>query len=201
MCRLEQQSVERYLDNNFYENVNSPRWREDLRRSLGFCHEHAWLGVEKRLGDALGYSILYRDLIHSILNQWDENKSPRRSLLERVRGALTPRKPCPVCEKRNETREMYLSVLGEQMMTAEMVAALEESDGLCLPHLQRALEQVREEAGVQSLLRVHRQKLEGLGAELSEFIRKNDYQAIEEGFGNEGDAWLRAIGMLVGKRK
>src|SRR5215208_6410682 len=78
ICRLEQQSVERYLDHQFYENVNSPKWREELRASLGFCHEHAWLGVNQRLGDALGYSIIYRDLINSILNHWAEDGGPAR---------------------------------------------------------------------------------------------------------------------------
>ncbi len=76
ICRLEQQSVERYLDNQFYENVNSPRWRDGLRASLGFCHEHAWLGIDKRLGDALGYTIIYRDVVNSVLTQLADSNSP-----------------------------------------------------------------------------------------------------------------------------
>jgi hypothetical protein len=43
LSRLEQQLVERYLDNQFYENVNNPDWRNRLRASHGFCREHAWL--------------------------------------------------------------------------------------------------------------------------------------------------------------
>jgi hypothetical protein len=65
--------VERYLDNQFYENVNSTKWRDQLRASLGFCYEHAWLGVDQRLGDALGYSIIYRDLINSVLRHWKKD--------------------------------------------------------------------------------------------------------------------------------
>ena len=52
VCRVEQENVERFLENQFYENVNSPKWRDKLRGSLGFCHEHAWLAVDRRLGDA-----------------------------------------------------------------------------------------------------------------------------------------------------
>ena len=82
-----------------------------------------------------------------------------------------------------------------------MVNALQASDGLCLPHLRLALEQVREVPLLETLLRIQREKLGGLRAELDEFIRKNDYQYAGEGFGKAGDAWLRAIGMLVGRRQ
>jgi len=217
ICRLEQDSVERYLDNQFYENVNSPKWRDRLRASLGFCREHAWLGVNRRLGDALGYSIIYHDILNSILRHWQDEKSPptrsrsrtsfqrklpetTRNLIERVRTALTPHKACPVCEHRDQTTHTLLSVLVEQLNTPEMAIALQGSEGLCLPHLRQALDQVKNTPDAETLLIVQREKLEGLRAELAEFIRKNDYQVIKEGFGKEGDAWLRAIRRIVGKR-
>jgi hypothetical protein len=218
LCRLEQQSVERYLDNQFYENVNSTKWRDQLRASLGFCYEHAWLGVDQRLGDALGYSIIYRDLINSVLRHWkkDSGSTPTparrpslrrqlpesaRNLIEKVREALIPRKRCPVCEQRDHTARTYISVLLEQLGTPEMISALQASEGLCLPHLHLVLERAKDGPASEQLLDIHRPKLESLRAELEEFIRKNDYQAVNEGIGKEGDAWLRAISMVVGKRK
>ena len=199
ICRLEQQGVERYLDQQFYENVNSPKWREHLRGSLGFCHEHAWLGVDQRLGDALGYSIIYRDLVNSVLKQLET--APARNKSGKIQDTLAPRKHCPVCEQRDHITHTYLKVLAEELKTPEMISALQQSDGLCLPHLRMALAQVRDETARGQLIQIQRQKLEGLRAELDEFIRKNDYQAAQEGFGSEGDAWLRSIGMIVGKRR
>jgi uncharacterized protein DUF6062 len=218
ICRLEQKSVERYLDNQFYENVNSPKWRDRLRASLGFCHEHAWLGVNQRLGDALGYSIIYRDIVNSVLTQLNDNNipapSPRRrtsllrqipeaarNMIAKMLAAFTPRKHCPVCEHRDETTHSTLAVFVEELETPEMMNALQASEGLCLPHLRLALEYVKDLSASEKLLTIHRAKLESLRAELAEFIRKNDYQAIREGFGKEGDAWLRAIGMVAGNRK
>ena len=218
ICRLEQKSVERYLDNQFYENVNSPKWRDRLRASHGFCHEHAWLGVNQRLGDALGYSIIYRDIVNSVLTQLNEKDSPgpsprrqmsllrqvpeaTRKMIAKVLPALTPRKRCPVCEHRDETTHNTLAVLVEELETPEMTNALQASEGLCLPHLRLAFERVKDTSACETLLTIHRAKLESLRAELSEFIRKNDYQAIKEGFGKEGDAWLRAISMITGNRK
>jgi len=60
---------------------------------------------------------------------------------------------------------------------------------------------VKNVSACEKLLVIHREKLESLKAELTEFIRKNDYQFIAEGFGKEGDAWLRAVGLMVGSRK
>ena len=218
VCRLEQQGVERYLDNHFYENVNSPSWRERLRLSLGFCHEHAWLGVNQRLGDALGYAIIYHDILNTILSQWNEDGSSERGLrrwasllqripeqartmVERMLNALTPRKPCPVCEYRDEMTRTILSALVEELKTSEMMEALQASEGLCMPHLRLTLEHIKNRSACEKLLTIHRKKLESLRAELALFIRKNDYQLISEGFGKEGNAWLRAVALIAGSRK
>ena len=218
VCRVEQESVERYLDNQFYESVNSPRWRERLRASLGFCHEHAWLAVEKRLGDALGFTIIYNDIVNSVLKQLEQESSghsqrPARSFLrqlseearrriDKILRSISPRKRCPACEHRDETVRTTLSVLLEALTkTEEMTDALRASDGLCLPHLRLALENIRDAAAFEKLLTMQREKLEGLKGELAEFIRKSDYQLIDKGFGLEGDAWLRAVDLIAGRRK
>jgi len=215
---VEQQSVRRYLDNQFYESVNTTEWRDWLRASLGFCHEHAWFAVNQRLGDALGFSIIYRDIVNSILNQLSEEGSPAstssrwtallrqipeqaRNMIEKMLYALTPRKRCPVCEHRDEVTRTTISVLVEELEKQEMTEALQASHGLCFPHLRLAFEHVRDVSVSEKLLTIHREKLESLRAELGEFIRKNDYQLIEAGFGREGDAWLRAVSTVVGNRK
>jgi hypothetical protein len=218
VCRLEQSSVERYLDSQFYENVNSPKWRDQLRLSLGFCHEHAWLAVNKHLGDALGFSIIYHDIVNSVLKQLNESSTPARpprrwasvlqqvpeqarGMVEKMLSALTPRKHCPACEHRDETTRLTLSTLVKELNTAEVVEALQTSEGLCFPHLRLALKQVKDASTCETLLAIHREKLEDLRTDLAEFIRKNDYQRIGEGFGKEGDAWLRAVSIVTGSRK
>ncbi len=207
VCRLEQRAIERYLENKFYESVNSVTWRDELRQSFGFCHEHTWLAVNGRLGDALGFSIISRDLVNSILKQLNEEGSSsstsgrRTSVLKQILYALTPRKRCPVCEHRDETTRRVISVLVEELDQPNMTDALESSDGLCLPHLRLVLEHAKDTSDYETLIRIHREKLETLRAELDEFIRKSEYKAVKEGFGPEGNAWLRAVSMLTGSRK
>jgi hypothetical protein len=217
ICRLEQRSVERYLDNQFYENVNTPKLRNWLRASLGFCQEHAWLAVDQRLGDALGFAIIYRDVINGILTRLENGvpyRASRRSMtllkripeqvrniVERMLYAFTPQKHCPACQHRDEMTRITISELVKELETPEMANALQVSDGLCVPHLRLALEHVKNVSACEKLLAIHREKLESLKAELTEFIRKNDYQFMAEGFGKEGNAWLRAIGLIAGSRK
>ena len=216
VCRLEQQSVERYLENQFYENVNSPKWRAKLRGSLGFCYEHAWQAVDQRLGDALGFSIIYRDLLNDVIKRLEESNKPTpssrrwtsllrqdrervRTVMEKALGAIAPTRICPVCEHRQETNVLLISGMLEALEEQEVSDALRASDGLCIPHLQRCLQTVKNVATCEKLLDIHRGKLKSLKAELEEFIRKNDYQ-VEEAIGREGDAWLRAVTMIVGRR-
>ena len=213
---MEQNNVERYLASQFYENVNSPKWREKLRGSLGFCREHAWLAVDRRLGDALGYSIIYWDVINSILSALDEKNiverpsrrpsflrripEQTRPMLEKILYAMTPRKHCPICDYRVETRDDILSALIKGLETPEFINALRASQGLCLPHLRQALEKIPEVAADEKLLLIQREKLDELKVELEEFIRRNDYRNFQSGFGREGDAWLRAIALVVGRK-
>lgn len=216
VCRLEQRSVERYLDNLFYENVNSGGLREILRLSMGFCREHAWLAANQGLGDALGFAIIYHDVIGATLERLDKGVPPptRRwaGLLKRIPEevgaavykavfALTPHKRCPACQKRDEMLSIIVSELVENLGQPEMAEALQTSDGLCMPHLRLALQSVQDVTSCENLIAIHREKLEALHAELAELIRKNDYQFIKEGFGKEGDSWLRVVAMMVGNTK
>ena len=209
ICRLEHQGVERYLDNQFYENVNSPAWRDHLRASQGFCHEHAWLTVSQRLGDALGFSIIYHDIVNhlhkTVGKEIDSARTTRReSLRSRAEGmlaALKSRKRCPACEHREQLTRDFLSALIEDLQLPEMKEALQASEGLCLPHMRQALESINDGSKYEVLLTLHQEKLDHLKDELAEFIRKNDYQVIKEGFGSEGNAWLRAVGFIAGSRR
>ena len=47
ICRLKARVAERYLDGLLWESVNDPGMRDQVRRSLGFCHEHGWGGARQ----------------------------------------------------------------------------------------------------------------------------------------------------------
>ena len=216
VCRSEQRSIERYINNLFYESVNDVTTRERLRASLGFCREHTHLILDKRLGNALGFAIIYQDLITNILRGFEKDAATPNSRrlpallkqvpeqvsasVQRVLCALTPHKHCMVCQQQEKTIHLIVSALVEGLTELPMAEAIRSSDGLCIPHLKKALESIRDQSTVELLLSVHRDKLESLHGELAEFIHKNDYRFKDEGFGAEGDSWRRAVHKLTGDR-
>ena len=216
VCRLEARTLERYISNVFYASVNDIKTREYLRGHLGLCREHAQLTVDKNLGNALGFAIIYQDVITNILRGFGKNNPSQKSrglsvllkqlpeqlgaAIQRVVYALTPHKHCIVCYQRDEVVKIVISELTKSLKEPELIQALQASEGLCIPHLKKAIEAVRDSATFDLLLSVNREKLEGLLAELAEYIRKNDYRFTDEGFGAEGDSWLRAVYKVTGDR-
>ncbi len=191
LCRMEQAAVQHALDGWMYEDVNDPGLREHLRSSLGFCHEHAWQVANEMLGNALGLAIIYNDVLGEALKRLDEHPTANKR-------PLSPHKTCPACEQRETIAHHGLSELVKYIDDDELRAALKDSDGLCLPHLGRALQHIKDPHVSKILLETQHEKIRRLRAELAEFIRKADYRFAGEGFGKERDSWVRAIGMAAG---
>jgi hypothetical protein len=121
--------------------------RERLRASLGFCRVHARMAVDKNLANALGFAIIYQDVINNILKQWKgDSELPRTrrwstllqrvpeqigELVQRVLYTLTPQKHCVACQQRDRTIHLVLSSLMEGLQEPEMQEALRMSEGLC----------------------------------------------------------------------
>lgn len=217
ICRLAEDAARRSLVSLFYESVNDVGMREHLRKSLGFCREHAWQVLEPGIGDALGVSIIYHDILRSVLKdlpgdpQHPHSKGLVSSLVDSLPHrqtalgastvkALTPRAGCPACETRDSTARLYIQALVESIDQEQVSSVLSNSDGLCLPHLQMTFELHHGSKSLGVLLAISREKLLALQHELSEFIRKNDYRFRGERIGSERDAWRRATARLVGER-
>jgi hypothetical protein len=208
LCRLSQDGAERYLSALLYESVNDPGVRSRLQRSLGFCREHARLILDRKHGEALGVAILTRDLLQTALERIQKTDGPRPMWLRRAVGTrerfselarrLTPHQPCPVCRQRDVIAERTLDFLLKSPQDEPLGEALRTSDGLCLPHLRRALTRSSSPESLEALLTASAAGWERLQGELAEFIRKNDYRFQAEDPGGERDSWLRATAILSG---
>lgn len=215
ICRLVQAGVRHYLQNLFYESVNDIDLRKQLRDSLGFCSEHARISLEPGIGDALGVSIIYNDILTNLLRKLPDGRlsTPEEtSILSRLRSnrsisaslnelqqALAPKADCPACVQRQELERIFCPALGAHLADESLANALQTGDGLCLPHLGRVAPEVRDENGWLILLDSTRTHLESLQSELTEFIRKNDYRFRSESIGVERDAWKRSVRMVTGE--
>ena len=75
------------------------------------------------------------------------------------------------------------------------------SDGLCLPHLRRAIEwhSARFPQAVQLVIDETVQRLESQSKDMKEYIRKNNWTYRDEKLTEEEDtAWRKTLGFFTG---
>jgi hypothetical protein len=199
VCRLARAGVQRFFDGLLYENANDATIRQRVADALGFCNRHAW--QMRAQSGALGIALLHRDALRQWQQQLEHAQASGRGG-ERARRiaahANRGKAKCLACEKQNEIETRLINALIEALAEDAFRARLRASAGLCRPHFAQACEAASRAETIHVLVEIQIAVNARLLAELDEFIRKNDYRFIGEGFGAEGDAWIRAIERLAG---
>lgn len=215
VCRVAQNSVRSFLDSFFYESVNDIQLRGKLRASLGYCREHLRLILETHLGDPLSFSIIYQDVLGNVLKglpaendaanqggrlmfsmRWATGGQSRQAA--EMQALLSPPDRCLACLEQENSTQVILKTLVKTINDPLMLAAVGESQGICLPHTNQALQMASDPDAFATLVRLTRQNLENLTGQLAEFIRKNDHRFADERVGKEGGAWKRALHLATG---
>ncbi|MBM3127008.1 MAG: hypothetical protein FJ009_00050 [Chloroflexi bacterium] len=204
ICRLTQKAIARFVDGLLYESVNDPGIRRRAAQALGFCHRHAWQ-MRAVHGSALGMAFLNRDALNQWQAQLEQVQKPRgrgvgqiSKFVHHAAHANRAKEKCLVCERENEIEQRDLKVLIESLAEGDFCAKFRASAGLCRPHFAQACDAAARVETLDALIEMQIEINARLVAELDEFIRKNDYRFMAEGFGAEGDAWMRAIERLAG---
>jgi hypothetical protein len=200
VCRLVAEAVDGFLESVCYEGVNDLELREELRQAGGFCGEHASRFLGQSHGQ-LATAIVYRDVLLNAARRLAP--APRGSgigeLLGRAprrRAVAGDRRRCPACRIQTEATERHLQTLRARLVDVEVQARYRSGGGLCLPHLDRALE--LDDEGVRFLAEAAAADLGTLIDELARYIRKHDYRFRGEPWEGEEDAPRRAIERAVG---
>jgi hypothetical protein len=217
LCRLLARVADNYIDGVLWELVNDPDIRRELNQARGYCQRHAWLLV--RHGASLGAAILMQDVIETLLGVieagsfepqaatfslrqvWrsNGNSTEASAATANLVADLSPQVPCPVCAAVQKSENYYLDALVKHFRGPDSLDSVyRASAGFCLPHFRLALSRISNEATFAALVEAQKAVWQRLKAELDEFIRKNDYRFMEEGFGSEGNSWLRAIETISG---
>ena len=179
ICRLVGSAGHRSLDTLFYGHVNDPGVREGLRQAEGFCARHVARALQA--GNPLGGSIIYADVLRHVAGHL------RRQ----------PSGVCPCCATEATAATNAIVELVAHFEEEDVQAAYRAGNGLCLPHLRRALSQ-GDGRVCATLEQVEREKLQGLAQECDALVAKSDYHHIGEELGPERDAWKRAARKLAG---
>jgi len=205
ICYLIKKSIHQSMDAFLYENVNNPEIRKYIRSTLGFCNKHAW--QLRQFGDGFGLSIIYQDLIGILLeklaaigNNAATEKSIKKMLkVSDIRLFKKINENCDFCKKAREVEERNIVEFLEDFYEAELHVAFTVGFGLCLPHMLIAIDKSKDIQLSCDIVKTESEKLKKLSEELQEFCKKHNYQFSKEGFGKEGNSWIRVIEKMIGK--
>jgi len=188
ICAQAMKSVQNFLDTYLYEGVNDDTNWNRLSAAGGWCARHG--RQMEGFSDGLAVSLFYRFEIRKRVKNLGEKKGKGWF------GNAKPKPPCPACVYQAEIEASQAHLMSRALAEPEFRAALEGHPGLCLPHVEGVLRQMKgDEAG--SFKELSAAKLEALCAELDEIVKKSDYQNKEK-MGAEGDAWKRALARVYG---
>lgn len=201
VCRLTAKSVHGYLESLMYEYVNKPPTHIAVRAARGFCPTHAWHVKETIRASGIGIAVLYEGLLRTVLKEMGD-VTPDSGWLQvnRAGNALKPEDQCPACEHRDTVEDHLLRNLLEYIEDDEFAAGFERSAGLCLPHLRMTLDRSGQTSAKARLLAIEQGIWSRLQGELTEYLRKHDYNFADEEMGAEGDSPLRVIEQMSGKK-
>jgi hypothetical protein len=209
LCAAVIADSEHSLNSLFYDGIMDEEIREDVIAANGFCNWHAWRATYI-LSASAGLAILYQPLLEKLntvavrlLKTLEESREPRLfSPLHRqsARRLVDTEKICPVCEWNHTLEKHHLNDLLDFFNDSTLAPKFEKSFGLCLPHLQMAVDKFPEHANLPHLLESERKKFAALKSELAEFDRKRSYEFAKEPKSAEQTSWQRTVELFVGKR-
>jgi hypothetical protein len=211
ICILALRAVSRYMGATNYDSLGDPAIRKQFEASMGFCNRHAHRWLEEAF--ILGTAQMYRDVLLNIRSEvharsWRGAGLARRvgSLLGARKGdaaaddpSLRPTAACPACAIHDETESRLLKTLLKGLAEPQFQEAFAQSDGLCLPHLRRALRNAPRQETFDALRERALQTEELLLSHLEETIRKHDYRYSHEPPGEEKGSPARAVAHVAGQ--
>jgi len=205
VCTLLRDKVDHYLDHLLYERVTRPSTHELFRAAHGLCAVHGDLLLQAK-GSALGIAILYRTALKTGLTALGDARRNAKSGLGRLLesassgsgSALAPSQRCPACQQMLELEGLLLETLVDYVHDEPLMAAYEQSGGLCLPHVQLLMSSTSSNTARDRLGEIQAGHWQRLLEELDLFIEKHDYRRADDSMGRERNSWQRAVQLVSG---
>jgi hypothetical protein len=154
VCFLTKNKIEKYFDSLLYEYINDPGFREEFAANNGFCNYHSY----KFLGyhDELAISITHLEIL-------------KNKIKELKAAKVHPKKSgyCIICNLIKEIESRYITVIVENIDNPEFKNEFLSSAGLCIPHYERLLMEIRRPIPAKWLVDFQIKKYDELYEQLS----------------------------------
>ncbi len=207
LCRMIEHDVERFLDSQMYEYVNTPDTHFAMRDSRGLCATHSAQLIDYG-AQVLGIAILDASVLGEVMKLvdqhssrkpgnarwWSRSASPGSALAD----VLEPTRSCMACDKLEQATRLHIHTFVTYLADPRIQDAFRASSGLCLPHYQMALRESTTPALTETLTTIQMNRWEKLKAELDLFADKYDIRRADIAMGAEGDSWRRALALISG---
>ena len=219
ICQLVTESVPRYLDDLIFFSAVKPDTRAEIRAARGFCNEHA-SQLAQLTGKGLGVALIHEDIIDTVMEGLAQcSAAPDRASEFAGRIALSDANPVHATgvgqrlsrcwRRRDRAWRASTSFWSKRAISARSGAILtrRRSPPRCAPRpacacpiCGRRFLAAPDADALRRLIEIQIECLGRLRAELRELTRKFDHRFKHEVIGAEGDAWLRSIAIVSGKR-
>lgn len=143
VCRLMLEREENGLRSLLTESVNDLGMRNRLAASWGFCHRHAWgMATRTDLGGPLATAIIYESMAGRLLAACAvatrDHSQPRIGRPEYL-AQIFPGRSCLYCMAQARLEANYITSFVKYCAQRRFATLYEKSAGLCLRHLQQAI--------------------------------------------------------------
>ena len=192
ICKLLEISVLKYLENLLHEFTMDPTSRREIREAFGYCRKHTGqlIDVTKNTNQRLSASIVAEDLANSFLKH---SKKLLKSGIQLGTGMFKIRKVCPICKYYEKHEKMYVSEFAKGAAKEEFLEKFENNSGICLEHLIKVSQSVRDRAALKRILNPQIKEIEKASFDLNNFIKKFDHKSSEKITDNEASAWYEFL--------
>jgi hypothetical protein len=191
ICQVRSERLERFFFWFQNETYCVPAMVEELIQAGGFCATHTRVLTNRYVGTITAQYVLAT--VRVALERIQIDPPPHR----KRRRAVMPSGICPACARAAEEDTVLIDAWIEALAKPEFHEQVARSDGLCLPHLRRVIDQAPADS-IAGFLQGQIEQLKRLEVELAEYLRKVDYRFANEPKGNEQTAWQRAWERLGG---
>jgi hypothetical protein len=130
------------------------------------------------------------------LSAWFADRRARA--VERLTALYRRRPRCPVCARAREAEHRYLETALIRADEPEFRLAYARSDGLCAPHVMRAIELAPRSPGLFPLLQSTLRAWSAIRGDLASFVAKHDHRNTSPFTEAEVAACRRALEALSG---
>jgi hypothetical protein len=202
ICRIVFEQTIQHIDTLNYECVMDPDIRAHVKKSAGFCAQHAplWNKHAAKLATAQ----IYGDILDRAVQDLKDLTFAKRRPTDVVRGkrrtvdVLSEESDCLICTSSSANLAHLIKVLNRSLSDQRVRSAF-DSGTICFDHGRTVLATAPD---IQAFEIVRNRLLalaQGARADLAQVVRKHDHRFSSEEPGKEVGSGERAIRLVVGE--